>query len=304
MNAKSFGAITITLVVTAAFIASMTVHFQRETTSIEEKYSDRSSEETDQLYHTSYLQVPGDDFALTITEDDTYSDNIKDKAVQALNNLLHAGPVNDWDDDGLTNNEEESIGTQPDNPDTDGDGIIDSQDPAPLDPTIGGAIVPPPETIIDVGDISITNFYKAACNPNLPSNTCDKDNNEDWQIDQIDGNINQGLEFKIHIELENTSNVRAYINLFDLLPKELLYFYYPGSAEIQINSGPLQELNDHQDNWLEGLYPPPLQLTVASKQRKIYNIWFNATFLQRPAINTVELWFNNKMLVADSITIK
>jgi len=218
----------------------------------------------------------------------------------------------DWDDDGLANNEEDRIGTQKDNPDSDGDGIIDSQDPMPLDPTIGGAILPPVPPMPPTGggtdeggnQFIITNFYKAACNPNLTiDHTCDKD--ENWQIDQIEANISEVLKFKIHIELENTNTINTrYVNLFDLLPKELMYSYYPGSAAIQINQNPIHQLTQYEDDWLEEPYQS-LKFTLASGQRKIYNIWFNATVLQLPAINTAEIWSTgNKLLATDSITIE
>ncbi|MDR1948781.1 MAG: carboxypeptidase regulatory-like domain-containing protein [Spirochaetaceae bacterium] len=50
--------------------------------------------------------------------------------------LPHNG---DWDNDGLSNKEEEEWGTNPFNGDSDGDGIGDKEDPNPLDPAIPGA---------------------------------------------------------------------------------------------------------------------------------------------------------------------
>ncbi|MBU1082920.1 hypothetical protein KKE14_00550 [Patescibacteria group bacterium] len=293
--------------VAIVFVASINTFYQRETTSIEMKYTGSSSAEIDALYHTSYLQVPGDDFALTINENDgSYSDNIKIFSTgMGPNNNLHAGPSNDWDNDGLLNNNNDELddegrvtGTQPDNPDTDGDGIIDSQDPAPLDPTIGGAITPP-IYLGDNGDggqqqegeLNIINFYKAACNPNLTGGICDKDNNNNWQINQIDATINQILQFKIHVELQNNSSFTKNVHLLDNLPIELLYYYYPGSAEIQINSNPIHELTKHEDDWLEDPYET-LQLTVGPLRTKAYTIWFNAKVLDLPATNTVMLWLN------------
>ena len=43
----------------------------------------------------------------------------------------------DSDYDGLTDIEEASIGTDPNNPDTDGDGVSDKNDSEPLNPNIG-----------------------------------------------------------------------------------------------------------------------------------------------------------------------
>ncbi len=44
------------------------------------------------------------------------------------------GEAGDSDVDGLTDAEEETLGTDPSNPDTDGDGVLDGSDPNPLDP--------------------------------------------------------------------------------------------------------------------------------------------------------------------------
>ena len=44
---------------------------------------------------------------------------------------------NDWDDDGLTNQQEFDLGTNPYDPDSDGDGILDGEDPEPLVPKNG-----------------------------------------------------------------------------------------------------------------------------------------------------------------------
>lgn len=361
---QALGAIVATVIVAASTMGTIKYHYQRETTDIEEKYTNREATEIDELYHKTYYPTD-DNFALSINGNDgTYNDNIAPASAMGPNNDLYIGPTDfdndgltdreetklgtnpyksdtdgdgvddshdpapldsskkspllpdrpkpdDWDDDGLTNDEEESIGTQKDNPDSDGDGIIDSQDPMPLDPTIGGAITPPPIPPFGGGggtdengdQLIITNFYKAACNPNLTGGTCDKD--EYWQIDHLKASTNQILKFKIHIELENTDTINIqYVNLFDLLPKELMYFYYPGSAEIQINQNPIHQLTQYEDDWLEESYQS-LKLTLASGQRKIYNIWFNATVLRLPAINTAEIWsINSKLLATDSITIE
>ena len=43
----------------------------------------------------------------------------------------------DRDNDGLTDIEEVELGTDPDNPDTDGDGVSDKNDSDPLNPNVG-----------------------------------------------------------------------------------------------------------------------------------------------------------------------
>jgi hypothetical protein len=296
--------VAVTVFAAIVFIATTTTFYQRETTSIEAKYIGRSSTEIDALYHTSYLQVPGDNFASTINEDDgSYSDNIKTnrKAVLAmdLNNNLHMGIGNDWDGDGLSNGEEESLGedgfiTESDNPDTDGDGIIDSQDVDPLDPTKGGAIIPVYPGLggdggQQDGELVITNFYKAACNPNLTGGICDKNQPDHWATPTARASIGHVLRFKIHVELQNNSIFNKYINLFDNLPNEL--FYYPGSAEVQINDSPPYQLTGDDDLWLKDPYEA-YRLSIGARQTKTYNFWFNAKILDLPATNTAALWSN------------
>lgn len=323
---QALGAIIATIIVAASTMGTIKYHYQRETTDIEEKYTNREAAEIDRLYHISYLQIPADDlgpaddFALTIKEDGSgYSDNIKTTSTgMGPNTDIYAGSNGDWDDDGLINNaigqevvtgENGTIAiTEGDNPDTDGDGIIDSQDPAPLDPTIGGAIIPPTLSsggggIGEDGDrLVVTIFSKAACNPALTGGTCDKD--EYWQFDRINANISDVLKFKISIELENKSSTDAIINLFDLLPSRLNYSYYPGSAEIQVNKNPIHQFTQYEDDWLENSYIP-YKLRVASGQLKTYNIWFNAAVLQLPAINSADIQLpGGKLLASDSITIE
>ena len=60
------------------------------------------------------------------------------------------GAPRDSDNDGLSDVEEMLKGTDPNNPDTDGDGIIDSVDPYPLDPTLPAkpAVTPTPSVTL------------------------------------------------------------------------------------------------------------------------------------------------------------
>lgn len=68
------------------------------------------------------------------------------------------GPA-DRDNDGLTDDEEALFGTDPDNPDTDGDGIIDGRDLAPL---FGAAAYGPFETTYPTGTVSTKAEYRVA----------------------------------------------------------------------------------------------------------------------------------------------
>ena len=66
-------------------------------------------------------------------------------------------PDGDWDHDGLTNQEEIDIGSDPQNPDSDGDGVMDGTDAMPTDPDIlfprTGA---PHYALIDIGPGTIS----------------------------------------------------------------------------------------------------------------------------------------------------
>ncbi|GIV75942.1 MAG: hypothetical protein KatS3mg050_0336 [Litorilinea sp.] len=58
---------------------------------------------------------------------------------QSANNQAHDATTvidQDLDDDGLTNQEESTLGTDPTDPDTDDDGTLDGQDPEPLNPCV------------------------------------------------------------------------------------------------------------------------------------------------------------------------
>ena len=69
-------------------------------------------------------------------------DEISDKYELGLNPLDPADGNADTDGDGKTNAKELEIGTDPTNPDTDGDGWNDGEDPAPTDPN--DPVTPPP----------------------------------------------------------------------------------------------------------------------------------------------------------------
>lgn len=79
------------------------------------------------------------------TDDDTLNDG--NEVTNGSDPLNPCSPNDqadacDRDNDGLTTGEENEIGTDPDDPDTDGDGIIDGSDPFPLNPCAPNAEVP------------------------------------------------------------------------------------------------------------------------------------------------------------------
>ncbi len=71
---------------------------------------------------------------LTVQDEDTDTDGLPDDWEREHFSGLSPGYADDPDSDGLTNGQEFDEGTDPDNPDTDGDGIRDGDDPSPLKP--------------------------------------------------------------------------------------------------------------------------------------------------------------------------
>lgn len=78
--------------------------------------------------------------------------------INASGNAGPQGPL-DRDNDGLTDDEEALFGTDPNNPDTDGDGIIDGRDLAPL---FGAAAYGPFDTTYPTGTVSTKAEYRVA----------------------------------------------------------------------------------------------------------------------------------------------
>ncbi|HJQ93655.1 MAG TPA: hypothetical protein VJ874_05150, partial [Candidatus Thermoplasmatota archaeon] len=71
--------------------------------------------------------------------DDLDGDGLNDTwEQQYFGNITAQNATGDPDGDGLTNGQEQALGTDPTNPDTDGDGANDKDDPFPLDPEQGG----------------------------------------------------------------------------------------------------------------------------------------------------------------------
>jgi hypothetical protein len=75
-----------------------------------------------------------------VTAGDSDGDGLNDTCETTYFGSLNAtnNASADPDGDGLTNGQECALGTDPTNPDTDGDGVDDKNDSAPTDPTSGG----------------------------------------------------------------------------------------------------------------------------------------------------------------------
>jgi len=84
------------------------------------------------------------------------SGSVTPKGVPAIPGIPGGGgaPL-DNDNDGLTNIQELIIGTDPNNPDTDGDGLKDGEDPFPLDPKLPVRLTPTPTSVLPPGVTAI-----------------------------------------------------------------------------------------------------------------------------------------------------
>ncbi len=153
---KSPFAILVIILAGAVAVAVIVHNYTRETTSSEFKYS-KSAQEIDETYYKPLASIIADAYYHQNAFSNTPEDAGKD-------------PNADPDLDGLINSAEKAKGTQCDNPDTDGDGIIDSVDPAPLDPAEGKAteILPGPgPTVPLLYRLAINAFYKNVINQTL-----------------------------------------------------------------------------------------------------------------------------------------
>lgn len=299
--------ITIVGVITVSIVVgSVIYYYRRETTSIEDKYMYRDSEEIDALYHQTYLDR-------SFLEDDTllYSnDAVRDDAI--IKNYKVPNPGGDIDEDGLTNQQEYEYGTdpfeqdtdgdgindkdeidngtQPDNPDSDGDGISDGQDPYPNDPTKGGAGSPSGDG--DSGGIgdqpipAINQFYKHVCNN--ADESCDPNQvKDDWKqfVYAEPGDL---ISFFIYIQLTTSDLTNdSSATLTDFFGSNLEYH---NNAMMRINNGEIIMLDDFQypyGEWYNGL-----PLFIDTEDTMIYEIYFETIFqpqLSQSAINLAKL---------------
>ncbi len=222
----------ITLLGGMILVASTISHYQRETTSIEQKYSYRSADEIDATYNDPLAKI---------SNSISYNDNVTPHSTGIIGLFL----ADDQDHDGLTDSDEtNTYKTNPQNPDTDGDGTSDGIDIDPLDPTIDGVTLPPapvilPPPIVQYDQLFINSLQKKVKNLGNPT--------EDWSL-VTNAKFGDSVAFKIDAELTNPSSTETFsATLSDQLGKNLKYT--EKSGYIKIGQGTPQQL---PDNWLAG----------------------------------------------------
>ena len=248
-----FSTTTLVAVILTALLISQ---YQRETTSIEDKYTNRSGTEIDATYHQTYLSDG------MITEDGFYDDNvIGDNEVEGAPIATQASnDPNDLDGDGLPN----ATDPDPRSPDSDGDGSVDSQDPEPTDPTVGKTATPPlpptPGEVAQAGRLEVGEFYTNVRNLSRGATR--------WDTHTTSKPGDQ-LAFIVYAELVNTSSYLEYeATIGDKL--QSAHLKYAGSATVEINHGLPQTITG--DSWMAGY-----TIKVPAGQTKTVEIRFDAT---------------------------
>lgn len=279
---RSPALLIIVLIVGAIAVASVAYNYTRETTSQEFKYS-QPAEEIDATYYTRLALI-------TIKPPDThYHRNICSTCTPKDACL---GDDVDLDLDGWLNSEEKAHGTQCDNPDTDGDGIIDSIDSEPTNSATGGAI-----EILPLPAVPFTPTYQLWINT-FYKNVFDQTLNQ-WQ-NSITASIGNRVRFLIYVEITNNHPTEELpFTITDQLGKSLDYVedstgtvnYY------RINGGPNNIL---WDGWIQP--GPGLTFNISpatpSQKSTIIEIYFEAIVWDDPA-NPLNITLNSAKITTD-----
>ncbi|RLC37285.1 hypothetical protein DRH29_02595, partial [candidate division Kazan bacterium] len=114
------------IVTTAIVSVTIIAYFLRETSGLNERWATRNAAERQ-------------------TYTDLIASKVENDNIIGSGYYVIGGPDADPDGDGLTNTEEEALGTDPNNPDTDGDGTGDGTDTAPTDGQTGRPPRRPPK---------------------------------------------------------------------------------------------------------------------------------------------------------------
>jgi len=275
---KSPLALLVIILVGAVAVAVVVHNYTRETTSSEFKYS-KSAQEIDDTYYKPLASIIADAYYHQNAFSNTPEDAGKD-------------PNADSDLDGLINSAEITKGTQCDNPDTDGDGIIDSVDPAPLDPAEGKAteIWPGlgPITVIPVYRLVIDTFYKNIINQTL---------GETQWGHSTQASIGDHVRFLVYASLtSNNPTDTLPCTITDQLGKSLKYVLdSTGTVNYYYING---SRNPLPDEWLKnglklGIYPP-----TPGNPTTIIEIYFEAIVWKDPA-NVLNVTLNSAKIEAE-----
>ena len=286
---KSPLVILVVLIVGAVVVASVTANYTRETTSAEFKYS-KSAQEIDDTYYAPLLGIVEDSYyhknAFSDTAEDAGKDPSADPDLDGLFNSLD--PINP------TNPTEKSQGTQYDNPDTDGDGIIDSVDSAPLDATIGQAI----EILPGLGPIFaptyrllVNLFSKTVLNQTLGET--------EWKH-STQASFNDHVRFYIYASLTNENPTDDLLcTITDQLGKSLRYvpdntgtinYYYINGTR-----------NPLLDGWLEKGLKFAIAPSAPGHETTVIEIYFEAVVWQDPT-NFLRVTLNSAKITTETQT--
>ncbi|HAR54713.1 TPA: hypothetical protein DCR79_00250 [Patescibacteria group bacterium] len=270
----------VSIIVGAAIIAATVTFYQRETTGIDTKYLGRSGVEIDATYVDPLNKI---------TEGPNYSDS---NNPGTGGNGVFLG--DDADFDGLTITQEQLLGTDIDDPDTDDDGASDGIEVLlntdPKDPTSGGLAyipypiggVPPIGNETPAEKLILNRFYKQVRNLTKGEAV--------WQ-DSTTAAFGDTVAFIIHLELTNPSSaISLSATIADKLGKGLQYINDSGFI-VTMNSEPEP---------LPPLWRDGHSLTVSPElnpQKPVtIEITFNVAVVNDPLIQNMDLTVNQAIL--------
>ena len=267
-------------IVSVVTIATIIALYQRETTFIDSKFLNKSGAEIDATYVDPIANIP---------EGLNYSDN---NSPGTGGNGVFLG--DDADFDGLTNTQEQTLGTDINDPDTDDDGTSDGIEVLlntdPKDPLSGG-LAYIPYTPIDVGTpdnetspekLLLNLFYKQVRNLTKNEST--------WR-DSTTADFGDTVAFIIHLELTNPSSTNTlFATIADQLGKGLQYIDESGFIKIMNN-----EIDPLPPLWRNG-HSLSISPYLNPGQPVTVEITFNAVVINDPAIQNMTLTVNQATL--------
>ena len=283
-----------TTVIGVMAIAIIVTVFQRITTESEIKYFNKSNSELDNVYYYNFTGGTGG----------TGGTGQAVWGGGGLSGLTGNPAINqgsDWDHDGLDNNTENQLGTNPTDPDTDGDLVADGIEVVlntnPLDPQSGGVqkilpqpTLPPIIPPVSGGYLQINEFYK-----NIRNLT----NQETKWSHYTAAEYGDTVSFLIYFELTNTSTDQTFTAiLIDTLEKNLQYVNHSG--QIRINNGSAQPLDD---SWILQAYPINISPLLNPQKPVPIEITFNA-IVKKENNNNNWLIANNKAELQTNLDIR